>query len=189
MSDQTIARRYAQALFNISREKNQLDEIDAELKSVVETLHLHPGFKQLVEHKLIGPDKKKEIFHRIFQDSISQLVMNFLFLVLDKRREHYLEQIYRQFEIYANQTRDIVEAEVRTAVQTPPEELQALEEKLVRITGKKVRLAAKVDPALVGGIVVRIGDRIWDGSVTRRLNSLKRQLESVNFVQIGVSDR
>ncbi|MHB1125888.1 MAG: F0F1 ATP synthase subunit delta [Bacillota bacterium] len=188
MSDQTIARRYAQALFNIAGEKDQLDQIDAELKNVVEAVHDHPGLKKLVEHKLVRPDQKKEIFRRIFQDKISQTVLKFLFLVLDKRRELYLEQIYRQFEIYANQTRGMVEAEVRTAVETPPEALKNLEDKLARVTGKKVRLTVKVDPALVGGIVVRIGDHIWDGSVTRRLNSLRRQLESVNFVQIGVRD-
>ena len=107
--------------------------------------------------------------------------MNFIKLVLDKRREKYLQEMLVEYTILANTARNMLEAEVRTAAELSPRQEEQLKKSLSDFTGKEVLLKIELDPSLLGGVVIRIGDKVYDGSARQQLQSLKKRLESVHF--------
>lgn len=186
MSDLTIARRYAQALFELARERNLLETVQDDLARVMRGVQESGELKRMLADQLVPAAEKKSVFRKVFGPVVAKETMNFLLLVLDKRRERFLEDMHREFLAFVNDARNIVEAEVRSAVPLSAGELQALQGRLAQASGKEVRLSNRVDPALVGGLVVKIGDRIYDGSVKRRLGDLRQRLRQADFREIGV---
>jgi F-type H+-transporting ATPase subunit delta len=181
MSEQGIARRYAQALFALAEEKQILDEVEKTYQQVIDTIESNADLNQVMYHQIIPAGSKKEIFRKIFGNTVAPLVMNFFMLLIDKRRERYLRQIYQEFMLYVNKARNVMEAEVRSTVALAPNEALKLQQQLEAATGKSVQLSLKVDPTLIGGVIVRIGDRVIDGSVATRLQQLGETLKQATL--------
>lgn len=186
MSEQTVARRYALALFQIAVEQDILGQVEQELAQIIQTVNESPELKRVVEHQLITSREKKKVFAELFSGRVSWLTMNFLNLVLDKRRERYLNHIYRQFVVLANEARNILEVEIRSAIKLSQQVLDALAKKLGQSTGKNIRLVERVEPHLKGGAVLKVGDRIIDGSIATRLERMKKHLESTKLASPAV---
>lgn len=176
MLNQGVARRYASALFDLARDKGQMDQVDNELGMVIGMIDSNPQFKAVVEDVLIAPEVKRDLFAKLFVGKVSPLVLNFLQVVVSKRREAYLPQMYRVYLDLANEARGIVEVEVRSAVPLPEETAQKLEQNLVSRLGKRVKFQTQVAPELLGGLVVRVGDQLMDGSVRTRLRRMRDRL-------------
>lgn len=186
MINRTVPRRYAQALLMIATEKNALEQYEKELEAFAQILREEPDLKKVMDNPKILPEEKKKILKNIIQDRFDPLVSNFLFLVVDKRREDILTDIIREYKNYADQARNIIDAEVRSAVQLTDKDFRELELKLSQATGKKVRLKSVIDTSLIGGLIVRIGDTVIDGSVVKKLSLLKSRLQQSQFKGIGV---
>lgn len=181
MNNRSIARRYAQALFLSSQEKNLLDKVEEELKMVVKSIADSKELSNIISRDIISPDEKKALLVKLFGDKISSQTMSFIKLVIDKRRERYLQDMLVEYISLANTARNMLEAEVRTAVELSPQQEENIKKGLSDFTGKDVRLKVKPDPSLLGGVVIKIGDKVYDGSARQRLQSLKERLESVHF--------
>lgn len=186
MIENAVARRYAQAFFAIAREKNLIDQLEQELQQVVEAIGSNSELKILMNHQLVAPQDKKDLVEKVFSGSVSDITINFLDFVIDKYRITYLQEIYEAFVGYANEARNIADAQVRSAAALSDAEIKAIEENLVKATGKNIRLSNEVDPNLIGGVVVRIGDKVIDGSLFRRLGRLKETLMQIQVKEIGV---
>jgi F-type H+-transporting ATPase subunit delta len=178
MLNQAVARRYASALFELAQEKGQIDQVDHELGMVAGMVESNSQLKAVVEDVLLAPQVKRDLVEKLFAGKVSPLVMNFLSVVVTKRREAYLPQMYRSFLDMANAVRGIVEVEVRSAVALSEEMAANLEQKLVSRLGKRVKFQTQVAPELIGGLVVRVGDELMDGSVRTRLRRLRDRLTS-----------
>jgi F-type H+-transporting ATPase subunit delta len=178
MLNQAVARRYASALFELAQEKGQIDQVDHELGMVASMVESSSQLKAVMDDVLIAPKVKLDLVGKLFTGKVSPLVMNFLQVVVAKRREAYLAQMYRSFLDMANEARGIVEVEVRSAVALPEETAQKLEQRLVSHLGKRVKFETQVAPELLGGLVVRVGDQLMDGSVRTRLRRLRERLTS-----------
>ncbi len=176
MIRKVVARRYAEALFEVASEQQKLDQVLEDLKLVIEFLRVSPELKRLLEHQKLSFGKKKEIIRELWGSKVSEVVLIFLELLVDKRRERYLEAIYEVYLELLRANRNIVLAEVKTAFPLEEEEQKELVGVLEKLTKKKVELKASVDPELIGGIQVKIGDRIFDGSIAKRLELLKTHL-------------
>ncbi len=185
MLENAVARRYAQAFFAIAQE-NDMDKLEEELKYVVDALDSNPEFKMVMDHQLVSPEDKKELVNSIFSKEISEITVNFLNVVIEKYRAAYIKDIYTEFVNYVNQTKNIADAYIKSAQPLNEEDMNLVKENLGKATGKNIRLFNDVDPNLVGGVVVRIGDKVMDGSVTRRLDVLKEQLMQISVKEIGV---
>lgn len=172
----SVARRYAAAFFNLAQESGQLDEMENQLQIVVDALAANRELKKVFYHKMIQIKDKKEVVKAVFEGRILPTTMNFLFLLIDKKRENYLELIFQQYVILANQARNIMDAGVVSAIELSPADVKDLQGRLSALTGKNVRLKTEVDPKIIGGLVVRVGDRVIDGSVTKRLQMLKSNM-------------
>lgn len=176
MLENAIARRYASAFFTLAQEQGKLDDYEQELLAVINTVKANEDLNRALANQLLGADVKKDIVDQVFTGNVSDTTVDFLKVILDKLREAYLNDIYNEFVVLANQARNIRDAEVASAQELSPADLENLKVKLGKMTGKTIRLTTKVDPTLVGGMVVRLGDKVIDGTVTKRLELLKEAL-------------
>lgn len=181
MLNKSVARRYAEAFFGLAREANSIDQFQQELEIIISALDQSPELKNYLGHLLVPIREKKEIVAQIFADKISQLTMNFLDMVLDKRREGYLHVIVEEFKAMADETRNITKADLISARAIADDEVQDLAGRLSASTGKTVKLNQVVDESLLGGVKLRIGDRIIDATIAKRLELLKEQLKKAKI--------
>lgn len=177
MSQRAVARRYAEALFELALERNLLEQVEKDLARVTGLLKEDLDLRSIFLNQLLPGNQKREIFKPILgKEGYEEITQNFIFLLFAKRRESYIFDIYREYVRLANQQRNIMEAEMWTATEVPPQDKETLEKKLSQFTGKNIRLKYKVDPKLLGGAVLKIGDKVLDGSIARRLEKMKESL-------------
>jgi F-type H+-transporting ATPase subunit delta len=182
-----VAGRYAQALFDIASEektlpkyKSMVDRIEEELKAVKDILDQNVELQRLLYHPQITAAAKKELLDQLFKGKISEVTGNFLALLVDRRRETYFNDIVEEFVALANAQRGIMEAKVTTAVELNDTEKGELSSIMARLTGKKVQTSYAVDPSIIGGVIVRMGDKIIDGSIKTRLSTMKDRLKAIS---------
>lgn len=181
MINKTIARRYAQALFDIGREQNLVDQFSRDLQQVVRIINSHEELKKVVYDQVVSSEVKKELFDKVLGTTVHPMVINFLKLVTDKFRERYLEQMVDAFSELVDQQNNILKAEVKSAVSLSTDQTKALEDKLSQMTGKNISVNVILDTSLVGGLSVKIGDKVYDGSVVRQLSMLKKHLQQTEL--------
>ncbi|MDA8234926.1 MAG: F0F1 ATP synthase subunit delta [Clostridia bacterium] len=173
MLNNAIARRYANAFFAIAKEKDALDSFEKELDTVVSTIEANADLKRVMDDQLLSAEAKKDIVDKVFEGNVSATTVDFLKVVIDKRREGYIRDILDAFIAYANEARNIFDAEVISAHPLAEVDIESLKAQLSKMTGKNIRLKTAVNPQLIGGLTVRIGDKVIDGTVNRRLNVLQ----------------
>jgi len=176
MLNQAVSRRYANALFELAQAKGLVDQVDQEFGMIVAMIDTNPQLRAVMNDVLMAPEVKSDLVKKLFTGKVSELVFNFLLVVVRKRREAFFPQMYRSFLDLANEARGIVEVEVRSAVELPEETVRTLEQKLVGRLGKRVKFQTQVAPELIGGLVVRVGDELMDGSVRTRLRRMRDRL-------------
>lgn len=176
MRNRKLARRYAEALGELAFSQNVLDEVENDLALVRQTILEQPALARLLEDVNTSDERKDSVIREIFEGRLGRIPLNFVRLVVAKRRGEYLVDMIDAFHEYANEKRGIMEVEVTTAAPLGQQEEQALSEKLSQITGCDVKLIPKEDVSLIGGVVVKIGDLVMDGSLKTRLESLRESL-------------
>lgn len=176
MSSQTIARRYARALFEIARQKGATEAFAVVLEEVGRALAENQELRRVLYHQLIPVREKQKIMDSLFRD-IDPILKNFLHLVLTKGRERYLPEMAVQFRRLVDRENRVLPVEVQVAAPPSAELIAALQEKLRRVTGQNVRLDTRIEPSLLGGMVIRIGDRVLDASLKKKLELLGEHLK------------
>lgn len=171
-----LARKYARAIFELAVEDDKLLAYGRELKRVEGDLDGVAGIWGYFDNPGISRADKKILLKKCFEGELAGEVQNFLYLLVDKRRMAYFPEIVRVFEALSNEAQGIVIADVTTASSLDAGQESRLQEKLAGVTGKEVRLHLHEDPKVIGGVVVRIGDKRIDGSVTGRLARLTGDL-------------
>jgi F-type H+-transporting ATPase subunit delta len=171
-----LASKYAQAIYELADSKGMLDAVQEQLMLVDRTISSHQDLYELIYHPRVPVAAKKETIGRIFGSDLADFVRNFLFLLADKRRETALPAIIKEYVRLANEKRNIAEAEVITAQPLSDEEYKALRQKLSSVTCKNIILKPQVDASIIGGVVVKIGGKLIDGSVTGRIQALRTAL-------------
>jgi len=176
MAELSVARRYARALFETARKNQSVQQVEDDLKGVDQALRAIPQLQKVLRAPTIAGPRKRELVDKIFAARVSPLTLRFLTLVIDRRREGILAVIYHEFRRLADEARNLLPVEVTSAVPLSDPERDALVQALGARTGKTVQLQASVDASLLGGIMVRMGDTIIDGSVRAKLRQLRQHL-------------
>ncbi len=178
MISERIARRYAKALLAIGREDGQADTYKEELGGFVNLLEEQKELEQVISNPLYDAESRKNVLQAVVKRSeLSQVMASFLFLLFDKGRIQYLRDIYAFYEKLTDELANIVRADLVSAVELPEESIARIKAALSEKTGKIVKMDVKVDPALVGGVMTKIGDLVLDGSVRTQLKTLKESLQ------------
>lgn len=181
MLNKSVARRYAEAFFAIAQERDQIDQLQQELELVVSTIDEIENLKEYLNHLLIPAQEKKDTISKIFGDKLSEVTLHFFFVIIEKRREGYIGLITEEFKDMADESRNIAKAELIAAREVPEDEIKTLADKLSASTGKTVQLRQTVDPDLIGGIKIRMGDQVIDGTVAKKLEVLREKLRQVKI--------
>ncbi len=180
MKDSTVAARYARALFLLTEKRGETVAALEDLKSLWDVMK--PGTRVgalLTTPQVLLSDKRKVLL-QVFEGKAVKSVVLFVDLMMRKKRLHELEGIVAEFEAIVEKQQGIQRAQVVSAVALDGGEIQRLHADLERRTKSKIKLTAEVDPALVGGALVRIGDRVIDRSVRTLLEQIGRQLSEVS---------
>jgi F-type H+-transporting ATPase subunit delta len=169
-----VAGRYASALFELAHEQNQLDEVDRDLGTFHGLLDQSEDLSRLVKSPAFAAEEQERALGAVMDwASIGATTGNFLKVVTRNRRLFAAEDMITTFRTLLARHRGEVAAEVSSAVALTDVQLAALREKLKASYGKDVRLNAKVDPSLLGGLVIKIGSRMFDSSLKTKLTNLK----------------
>lgn len=174
-----VSKVYGDALFEAAVDRDKTDELYGEAAGLMEILRENPKLCALLENPRIFKEEKADVVHRVFGGRVSEEMMGFLEIVVGKDRQKDLIPIFEYFAGKVKEYKKIGDAYVASAMELRAEQKAALEEKLLATTDyESLEMHYEVDPGLLGGMTVRIGDRVVDGSIRTRLYELKRELSS-----------
>lgn len=176
MKTSPVAKRYAEALFDVAKEKGQVEAVEKDLSGVAGALADNPQFANILVHPNISLAAKKQQMKDLFTGRVSDIVLNFLQVLFDARRQSEIGNIYNEYTRLADAYRGVVKAEVESAVPLTEEELNSLKQQL-SANGKTVEVKTNVNPALIGGAKVRVGDKVLDYSVAGQLARFRQALQ------------
>lgn len=171
-----LATKYSRAMFLLAEEENKLTEYGEELKALASDIEGAPELKAYLESPMIPRQAKAEAAEKIFGGALSPMMMNFLRLLLDKQRVSIVGEIARQYENFSNEALGILVADVTTARAMSDSLDKKLVAKLGEVTGKTIKLRKHLDEKLIGGVIVRMGDKLVDGSLKSRMKALEAKL-------------
>ncbi|MCK4412712.1 MAG: ATP synthase F1 subunit delta [Candidatus Eisenbacteria sp.] len=179
MNRDPVARRYARALFGAAAARDLLDEIIADLPALVGFLRRSPGARRLLVTSPFSTAERQELVRRLFGGQVHPLILELLLLLIEKHRFELLEDVDAGFRALYEARRGILRVAVTTAIPLPEDLAARLSAALAARTGKHITLEPQVDPALLGGMRVRIGDRVIEHSVRRNLETVRERLREV----------
>ena len=171
-----VARRYAEALYQQAEADGQTAAVDADVALVGETFAASRELTSAVTSPVVSREKKAAVLERLFADRIHPMTAGFLRLLLDKQREALVPAVADAYRALADERTGTVEALVRSAQPLSADEADRLQAALASRTGHAVRLRLQIDPDLIGGLVVRVGDVVYDRSVRHQLAQLREGL-------------
>lgn len=172
-----VSRRYARALLELGTEGGNLDALVDEVSRMAAAWHESADLRAVVETPTVAIDVKKSILREVTAKlALGPVTSNTVLLLTDRRRLRLIGEIAQFLRELSDARKGLVRAEVTTAVPLSEAFYSRLKEQLERLTGKHVALDKKHDPAILGGVVARIGDQIFDSSIRTRLQSLKNAL-------------
>jgi len=175
-----VAGRYASALFELAEEANQVRQVEKDLTALLGMLDRSPDMKRMVRSPVFSSGEQGRAIAAIAEKAgIAPLVVNFLKVLARNRRLFAVNEMIRTFLALAARQRGEVNAEVASAHPLNGEQLAALKETLRASAGKDVQLITKVDPTLLGGLIVKMGSRMIDSSLRTKLTSLKTAMKEV----------
>jgi len=176
MLAQQVAKKYSTALFNIVREKKLVDEAYEQFAQLDHVVKSDKTLLQFLLAPHILDQDKEAAVKEIFGPRLEPLFLEFLLVLINKHRIGYLHDIVEEFRELVAEARGIAVARVTTAIPLDDQARSRLIEKLKAKTGKTIELEERVDPTILGGMIVILGDQIIDGSVRNELSRLKEQL-------------
>lgn len=176
MLDESVAGRYAQALFGLAHDLGQADEVGRELEQVQRMFGREPSLSRAMRSPNVPEAVKKAIVHETFGRQLSPLMVKFLMVLVERQREGVLDAISTRYHEMLQEGRGEVSARVETAVELSPEVQRAVEASLSAHTGRKAVLDWHTNPDILGGIVVRIKDHLIDYSLRKQLHDLRDRL-------------
>ena len=181
MTNKTAALRYARALLDVAiKEKADLEQIEGELAQFADLFIQYPLLeKVLINPAVPVPRKRAAVADLLARAGFSPIVSKLLTLLADRDRLVLVPQLLTAYGERLLDHRNVVRAEVTTAATIDDQRTRTIQDGLEKLTGRTVKLSTKVDPSIIGGMVARIGSTVYDASVTRQLERMKAQLETV----------
>jgi F-type H+-transporting ATPase subunit delta len=177
-----LARRYAKALFELGKEAGGLDDMGKQLVELAQAWDASKELRDAFSNPNVSSEMRRKILDAIGQRvGISQTLKNTLQMLSDRRRLRHLPEIADAFTHLAEAQSGRIRAEVITASQLPESYFSELQKALEQVTGRQVTLVKRHDPSLIAGVVTRVGDRIYDGSLKNQLAELEDELLDRNL--------
>lgn len=175
MADQLVTG-YAEALFKVVQAEGELDRVEDELFRFGKLLEQNHELKQALSDQSVDKQQREKVLDELLTDKVSAHTLGLLSFIVTQGRARQLPQILEQVSQLAADARQMVVAEVRTAVPLDDAQQAELAKSLSSATNKKVTVKVIIDPSVLGGVVAKVGDTVIDGSIRHRLDQLKEQV-------------
>ncbi len=183
MNVSPVAYRYARSLMDLARSEGHLEGTREDMSLVADTIGKNRDLHVLLKSPVVKADKKARILDQVFAGKIGTVTARFISILVRKNREALLPEIAQAFTSLYRQEKGIVVAEVRSAAplnEASRKQVRQLAER--QYPQKAIEILETVDPSLIGGLIVRIGDDQYDGSVSRRLQDLRRKFSENPYI-------
>jgi len=174
MSIFTVASRYAKSLLELANEQSNLDTVKSDIDGVIVALKSNSELQAVLKNPIISGDKKVNILKALFEGKVNPFVISFFQILVSKGRAAIILEIAEEFIREYNEVKGIVKATVTSASPLSAENLNVLGNKISQEIQASVLLTNNVNPSLIGGLVIRVGDRQIDASIAGRLNKLEK---------------
>jgi len=175
--ERQVAARYAEALFSLAGERDEVERIDGDLKTAAALFGEMPDMPRLLEHPEVAEERKFHLLERTFGDSILPATLSFLRLLVRRGRSQLLSLVEEEYRLLADAAAGIEKAEVTAARPLAAKQEERLRLALERLTGKEIEIEVRLEPELLAGLRVQIGHRLIDGSAAGRLEALHFKLK------------
>lgn len=176
MRDETVARNYAETLFELAARNDARQQYGDAIETMARLLDEDPKFRLFLETPRIDDADKKAVVKTALDDAMPKHVVNFVLVMIDKRRQRLLRSVAQQYHLLLDTHMGREHVQVTVARPIDDATREVITEKLSAVLGKEAIPHVRVDAGIVGGLVVRTGNTIYDGSIRRRLESMRRQL-------------
>jgi F-type H+-transporting ATPase subunit delta len=174
----TAARRYAEAAFEIGRADGTLDAWERDLARIGETLQ-HPQLRRLLQHPAVPFAEKERVLRAVMGRGVAPAAVNLVLLMVRRGRPGAIDPMIARFAELLRRERGIALAQVRSALPLDDSQRAEIASRLRALTGSQIEIDESVDPDLIGGVAVRIGDQLYDASVRNRLERLRARLTAL----------
>ncbi len=182
MSGIRIASRYAKSLLDLCIEKGQIDAAKADMVMLHSIMEESRDLRLMLSSPVVKADKKVDILHKLFDGKLSAITMGFITLLTRKGRESYLPEIVSSFLNQLRKHQGITVAEVTSAVALDAGSRAKMLESAAKLAGGQVELVEKVDSSLIGGFVLKVGDKQIDSAIANRIKALKREFAENPYI-------
>lgn len=176
MRDVTVARNYAEALLDVAERQEGIVAFGEGLDVVARLLEENPSFRNFLETPRIPGGQKKEVVRSVFGAHLPATLINFVLVTLDRRRQRLLRTISDEYQTLLDARLNRERVEVTVAREMDPASVDQLQDRLTALLGRQALARIRVKPGIIGGVIVRAGDTIYDGSLRRRLDGMRRGL-------------
>jgi len=173
MISESLARRYSVAIFNLAVDRNVLDAVAEEISLINEVLINNNKFRYFLFSPRIDINAKKQVLKSIFGDSITPILLNFFFLVLDKKRQTLLLKMFEHFSTLYDNHRNRTVIIIRPAVSLDSDTHAEIKRVFEKALHKTVTIREDVDPSIVGGLQIRANNTVYDSSILYSLSRMK----------------
>ncbi len=172
-----LARRYAKAIFDLGSAQGGLDKIGADLRTLAQAMKVSPELAQTLSSPAIKRSDRRKVLDALMQHiGVVSATRNTVYLLLDGERLSALPMISREIDRMIEEKAGRVSAEVTSAKPLDPSQLSQITAALEKLSGKKVSVSSRQDPDLLGGVVAKVGDTVYDGSLRTQLRTLRDEL-------------
>ena len=168
-----LDRRYALALYEVAEEKGKVDEYIQDLREICDLIENNKDFHEVVKHPQISTRNKKKTFINIFKGKIDEELLSFLLILIEKDRILYLREKLNEMEKIRLERNNTLIAVVKSAVPLLEGEISKLQETLEKKYKKKIIMKTKVDKSLLGGLYVRVGNDVIDGTIKSKISEMR----------------
>ena len=177
-----ISKAYGEALFELALERNELDSMAEQVNVLANAFAENPELVKLISHPKISKEEKINVIETIFKGRMSDDIVGFLVIIVEKDRGSEIEDILKLFQAKVREYKKIGVALVTSAIELSTEQKQKVEQKLLQQTDyESFEVEYKVDASLIGGMIIRIGDRVVDSSIRSKLDNLTKELRKVSL--------
>lgn len=177
-----VVEPYAQALMSVAQSHDDLtEELGNQLRSLAQLLTDSQDLRDFVGNPVVAAEDKKALLERILGEDASPYLINFIRLLVDKRRIVYLEAVCQEYLALLRKLNQTVLAQVTSATELDEQQQQAVADQVQKLTGAQaVELELKTDPDLIGGVIVKVGSQVFDASLRGQLRRISMRLSSAN---------
>ncbi|SHJ80640.1 ATP synthase F1 subcomplex delta subunit [Anaerobranca californiensis DSM 14826] len=184
----TIANRYALGLFKIAEENNLVDKITEDCLFLMEVFNSTPELQKILENPKISKEDKFNLINQGLKESLHHYTIDFIALMVEKGRASQLKDSLARYVTLAEKAKGLINVEVTSAVELEGEQIQRLRKGLVKMTGKEVNIKNFTDPSILGGLIIKIGNKVIDGSIKNQIDKIKNSLLKVQVMEVEVRE-